>query len=179
MEIQDFKIDAHTALMTVVVQDGEGYANTDDFMQWLVKAGYARSFIKFCDMLIPYNGRAMNYRDLLNNYGHNQLMDWIQQWIDESADVEWHIQEQQHEQVHYAVVLGAEDKKYKLGRIKAMREAVLWTLKLEDCRQCTALINRSLQNGTIKVGDKVQVKGELKKTKYGLQIKAKSISRKV
>ena len=121
----------------------------------------------------------MNYRDLLNNYGHNQLMDWSQQWIDESADVEWHIQEQQHEQVHYAVVLGAEDKKYKLGRIKAMREAVLWTLKLEDCRQCTALINRSLQNGTIKVGDKVQVKDELKKTKYGLQIKAKSISRKV
>ena len=179
MEIQDFKIDAHTALMTLIAQDGEGYASTVEFMKWLVKAGYARSFIAFCDMLIPYNGRAMNYRDLLNNYGHDQLMDWIQQWTDESADVEWHIQEQQHEQVYCAEVLDAEDKKYKLGRMKAMREAILWTLKLKDGRQCTALVNRSLQTGTIRVGDNVQVKGELEKTKYGLQIKAKSISPKV
>lgn len=178
MEIQDFKIDTHTALMTLVVQDGEGYANAVEFMQWLAKWGYAKSFIGFCDVLVPHNGRGITYLDLLNYYGHDQLMDWVQHWINEDAEVEWHIQEQ-HEQVHYAEVLNTEDKKYRLGRMKAMREAILWTLRLRDGKQCTALVNRSLQNGTIRVGDKVQVKGELRQTKYGLQIKAKSISRKV
>jgi len=92
MEIQDFKIDAHTALMTVVVQDGKGYANTVDFMQWLAKWGYAKSFMGFCDVLIPHNGNGIDYRDLLNHYGHDTLMDWVQHWVNEDADVEWHIE---------------------------------------------------------------------------------------
>jgi len=81
------------------------------------------------------------------------------------------------QQVRYsAKVLNSERKKYRLGKTKIMRESILWTLVLDDGRKCTALLNRSLQNGTIKVGDKVEIKGILKETKYGLQIKAKSIS---
>jgi len=177
MEIQDFKIDTNTALMTLVIDCGQGYANTAEFMQWMADNRHAHHFIKWCDRLVPLNGKALSAQQLLAHYGHARLLYYIQEWVHDAADVEWHIQEQ-HEQVHYAVVLNAEDKKYRLGRMKAMREAILWTLRLRDGKQCTTLVNRSLQNGTIRVGDEVQVKGELKKTKYGLQIKAKSISRK-
>lgn len=178
MEIQDFNIDTHTPLMTLVIDGGQGYANAAEFMQWMADNRHAHHFIKWCDRLVPLNGKALSAQQLLPHYGHARLLYYIQEWVHDAANVEWHIQEQQHEQVHYAEVLSAEDKKYRLGRMKAMREAILWTLRLRDGKQCTALVNRSLQNGTIRVGDKVQVKGELTQTKYGLQIKAKSISRK-
>lgn len=93
MEIQDFNIDQHTALMTIIVQDGEGYANTVEFMQWLVKWGYAKSFIGFCDVLVPHNGHGITYRDLLNHYGHDQLMDWVQHWVNDAANVKWHLED--------------------------------------------------------------------------------------
>ena len=93
MEIQDFRIDKHTPLMTLVVQDGEGYANTVEFMRWLAKWGYAKSFIGFCDVLIQHDGKGITYRELLNNYGHDTLMDWVQHWVYESANVEWHLED--------------------------------------------------------------------------------------